>query len=221
MIAFRVASETAERNLHWGTDVLILLMLYVCCHLTRALAIWQMFPVLKNTGYGCTFEDSVVMVYGGLRGAIGLALALIVETEEAFSKIDRDRVLFLTCGIVVLTLVVNAPTVKYVVEYLGLNKPPSDTAALFKSATQHLIDDLHHKINEMKLDKHYTGTNWGKVHELQPRYGELYKSIFDEEMNCDEDELHDELSVGDDGDLIINMLAELQELIVKINKNKL
>lgn len=150
------------------------------------------------------------MVYGGLRGAIGLALGLIVETEEAFDKIDRDRVLFHVCGIVVLTLVVNAPTVKYLVEYLGLNKPPSDTAALFKSATQHLIDDVHHKLGEMKLDKHYTGANWRKVNELQPRYGELYKSIFDEEMDCEEDDFGDDLSVGEDPDLIINMLAELQ-----------
>ncbi len=105
-------------------------MLYICCHIIRGLAIWQMHPVLKNTGYGCTFEDSVVMVYGDLQGAIGLALALIVETEEAFPKLDRDRVLFHVCGIVTLTLIINAPTVKYVVKYLGLNKPPSATEKL-------------------------------------------------------------------------------------------
>merc|ERR1719445_1239654 len=65
----------------------------------------------------------------------------------------------------------------------------------------------------MKLDKHYKGANWEKVDELQPEYAELYKSIFDEEMNYDAGcglGQDDELSVGDDDDLIINMLAGLQ-----------
>eukprot|EP01084_Bolivina_argentea_P291658 501282_1 len=208
VIAFRIHSES--KHIHWSTDIVILIMLYICCHIIRGLAIWQMHPVLKNTGYGCTFEDSVVMVYGGLRGAIGLALALIVETEEAFPKLDRDRVLFHVCGIVTLTLIINAPTVKYVVKYLGLNKPPSDTAALFKSATQHLIDDIHHKLNEMKLDKHYIGANWLKVDQLQPKYNLLYFQIFDEIMDDPTDDNIDDLSIGDDPELIINMLAELQ-----------
>jgi len=41
-----------------------------------------MFPVLESVGYGCTWPDAYVMIYGGLRGAIGLALALIVETMD-------------------------------------------------------------------------------------------------------------------------------------------
>eukprot|EP01084_Bolivina_argentea_P109634 195969_1 len=211
VIAYRIKST--EGTIDWATDFLILIMLYICCHITRALAIWQMYPVLQATGYGCTFNDSVVMVYGGLRGAIGLALALIVETEDSFDKLDRDRVLFHVCGIVVLTLVVNAPTVKYVVQYLGLNKPPSDTAALFKSATHHLMDHVHHKLNEMKLDKHYVGANWLKVNELQPNYDELYESIFGKTIQTDDDDSTTdcELSLGSDQDLIINMLAELQQ----------
>mmetsp|Transcript_39434 Transcript_39434/g.64518 ORF Transcript_39434/g.64518 Transcript_39434/m.64518 type:complete len:960 (+) Transcript_39434:48-2927(+) len=217
VITFRVAEE--DNNIHWPTDLAILCVLYVGCHVTRALAIWQLYPLLKNTGYGCTYADAMVMVYGGLRGAIGLALALILETETAFEKVDRDRVLFHVCGIVVLTLVVNAPTVKYVVQWLGLNKPPSDTAALFRSATQHLLEDVHHKLNEMKLDQHYMGANWTKVENLQPKYDDLYFSIFGEslvveEHSGDDDDDDDELlSVHSDEeaqDLIINMIAELQ-----------
>lgn len=208
IIAFRLWENSAHFD--WISDLLILLLLYICCHIVRAVAIWIMFPALQNTGYGCTTSDSIVMVYGGLRGAIGLALALIVETESSFDRFNRDRVLFHTCGIVILTLVVNASTIKYVVEYLGLNRPPQDTAALFRAAIEDLLHHIHVKMSDMKLDKHYSGANWTKVSDLQPKYEELFFKIFGRtmyEMNAAEEE---EISIEEDDTLIINMLAQLQ-----------
>ena len=113
-------------------EIPILIGVYITCHVTRALVIWQFFPLLSNIGYGCTFADSCVMWYGGLRGAIGLALALIVDSTDEMPQIDRDRVLFHISLFVLLTLVINASTIRYMVEYFGLNKPPADTASLFK-----------------------------------------------------------------------------------------
>jgi hypothetical protein len=36
------------------------------------------WPVLKK-GYGVSYSEGIVLVLGGLRGAVGLCLALIVE----------------------------------------------------------------------------------------------------------------------------------------------
>ena len=51
-----------------------------------------------------------------LRGAIGLALALIVAgvDDQYISPEIKNQFLFLTAGIVTLTLLINASTVKYI-----------------------------------------------------------------------------------------------------------
>ena len=170
-------------------DFVILFILYVFCHIIRAIAVWHLFPALESMGYGCTWQDSVVMVYGGLRGAIGLALALIVDNtdfpeqdEDSEDYIDydthKDRVLFQVCGIVFLTLIINATTVKYVVKYLGLNKPPKYTASLFKSATDYMSEHTYEKLSAMKLDKHYKGANWDTVEGLLPSWDAVYNEMF-------------------------------------------
>ena len=48
-----------------------------------------LFPVLKRVGYSMTWKDVVVITWGGLRGAVGLALALVVAQTAAinFDKI--------------------------------------------------------------------------------------------------------------------------------------
>jgi hypothetical protein len=63
------------------------------------------------------------MTWGGLRGAVGLALAIQVNIEKAAGKISElnaDRVLFYTGGVAFLTLCINAVTCPALVKYLGL-----------------------------------------------------------------------------------------------------
>ena len=46
-------------------------------------------PVLRHTGYGLTWKDGIVMTWGGLRGAVGLMLALQVAHHD---RIDQESV---------------------------------------------------------------------------------------------------------------------------------
>ena len=60
------------------------------------------------------------MMWGGLRGAVGLALALLVaQSEELDSHNIGSKVLFHTSGIVVLTLMINATTIQLLLKLLG------------------------------------------------------------------------------------------------------
>ena len=40
------------------------------------------YPLMKKSGYGLPGKDAIVVWWGALRGAIGLALALVVYTEN-------------------------------------------------------------------------------------------------------------------------------------------
>ena len=55
------------------------------------MSICALSPLLKRTGYGLTWQEGAVLVYGGLRGAVGLALALIVEEDTTIPRLVRDR----------------------------------------------------------------------------------------------------------------------------------
>lgn len=52
--------------------------LYFCMMAARYLSIMLFYKILKQNGYGFTHKDAVVLTYGGIRGAIGIAFALIV-----------------------------------------------------------------------------------------------------------------------------------------------
>lgn len=77
-------------------------------------------PILSRIGYGLTWRNAVIMTWGGLRGAVGLALALVVE-NLAGDDVIGSKFLFHTSGIVVLTLVINATTIQTLLRILGKN----------------------------------------------------------------------------------------------------
>jgi sodium/hydrogen exchanger 10/11 len=55
-------------------------------------------PVLARIGYGLTWQNAVILCWGGLRGAVGLALALQValDYKSVGSKVrDHNSIIFL------------------------------------------------------------------------------------------------------------------------------
>lgn len=68
-----------------------------------------------------------VITWGGMRGAVGLALALSVNVDTKYrmttnDPLFADRALFFTAGIVTLTLLINATTLEYLIDRMGLVK---------------------------------------------------------------------------------------------------
>lgn len=46
-------------------------------------------PLLKRMGYGLTWRNAAVMTWGGLRGAVSLALALLVFRTDGMEEAGR------------------------------------------------------------------------------------------------------------------------------------
>src|SRR5918994_452623 len=65
-------------------------------------------------------RNSAVVVWGGLRGGVALALALSLPEDLGDT---RDLFIALTGGVVLATLLVNATTISFVVHYLRLDRP--------------------------------------------------------------------------------------------------
>ena len=107
-----------------------LIGLYVSLHIIRFAFLFLFYPILKRTGYEFPMAQATLVAYGGLRGAVGLALALmVVHTSELPEKMRR-MVLFHIAGIVLLTLVINGTTTGLLIDMLGLKKENKTTALL-------------------------------------------------------------------------------------------
>ena len=67
----------------------IVCVILPCFTIHRGLVIGALSPLLQHTGYGFNWKEGTVMCWGGLRGAVGLALALQVAHHDT---IDQEKV---------------------------------------------------------------------------------------------------------------------------------
>ncbi|GAA3925226.1 sodium:proton antiporter [Litoribacillus peritrichatus] len=111
-----------------------LAILYVGIMLIRTFSVTLFMPILKRIGIGINREKATVLVWGGLRGAVSLALALTVVANDQIPKAIGDQVMFLSAGIVVLTILINGSTMGWVLHQLGLDQlPPAKQATVDKA----------------------------------------------------------------------------------------
>ncbi len=82
----------------------------------RALSVYPLVSVSKFFAEDIPLRWQHVMVWGGLRGALALALALSLDSTFPY----RDRLLDLTFGIVVFSILVQGLTMKPLLRILGL-----------------------------------------------------------------------------------------------------
>ena len=274
-------------------DYLVLGLVYLAIHLVRMVNIVALYPIMRKTGYGLPKKDAVVVWWGALRGAIGLALALVVygyapeleftvkdgghgytadskvffveddgnrkqledvtinfaaehgdshgeahaESHEdehgeshaegaiasliidsksplalkwqseyqgkfdkdgkelaiererlakgnieieggsgavieanliGISKRIRDQFLFLISGIVLLTLLVNATTIKAIVNKLGLTRIPAVKAKMMTATSASIVKNCENEMDVLKSDSFLGGANWSRVREFLP-----------------------------------------------------
>ncbi len=115
---------------------LVLVLLYVALTFIRALSVWSLMPLLRRIGVGITHQKATVLVWGGLRGAVSLSMALALARDEAIAEPLRNQILFLTAGVVVLTIVVNGSTMEWLLHVLKLDKLPKAKEASVQRACQ-------------------------------------------------------------------------------------
>ena len=119
-LVFALSGLVMAYRLEWGAsfsayDVGALLLLYVLAFVVRAAVVAAVWRAEGARGRRVDWRDAVVTTWGGLRGAVGLALALMVFYEQAdICKRVRDTTLFHTSGIVLLTVVVNSTSMRKV-----------------------------------------------------------------------------------------------------------
>ena len=113
-------------------DVLLLGVMIAAAFGARVFALFILVPPLEHFGLTQRIDASykLAIIWGGLRGALTLVLALAVTENPALPPEIQRFVAVLATGFVLFTLFVNGTTLRLVIGLLGLDRlSPRDAGA--------------------------------------------------------------------------------------------
>lgn len=109
-----------RRDIIQPMDYALLLVLYFVTTGIRMLMVATFLVPLNNVGTPLSIREAAVIVWSGLRGAVGLAMAIIVDMEPGMDRAIGSRIVFHVGGIAALTTLINASTMQQFMKWLGL-----------------------------------------------------------------------------------------------------
>lgn len=110
-------------NMTWG-DIGLVVLLFLATLVARAATVFGLLPVFERIGLSQQIDTRFkgAMLWGGLRGAISLALALAVTENAALPEPIRDFVAASVTGLVLMTLFINGITLRPLIRLFQLNR---------------------------------------------------------------------------------------------------
>jgi len=162
-------------------------LVYVGLNVIRYIMIVMLMPLLRTNGYGLSWRESVILGWGGLRGALGMCMALMVSCNTAIPENIRNYILIYTAGVVTLTLCINATTSKWMVSKLRLIDQKS---ASERQIWQQMLSLIRRKdqetIDTLKKDAYLAQANWAAVEEKMIAVPEetVPEHLSEEEVLC-------------------------------------
>ncbi len=140
-------------------DFGLIMVVVIAAIVARAFILYGLLPLLTRLGLSPVVERPyrVAIMWGGLRGAVTLSLALAV-TESALVPLEVKRqVAILATGFTLFTLLVQGTTLRWVIGWLGLDKlSPLDNALynqVIAVALQTVREDLAKVTENYALNK--------------------------------------------------------------------
>jgi CPA1 family monovalent cation:H+ antiporter len=111
-------------------NALVILFAVLLVQASRASMVYSLVPVTERLFRlpHVTPGERHIMVWGGLKG--GLAIAIVISLPVDLP--GRDMLIDLTLGVVLFSLLVNAPTIRPLIRMLGLDRMTDDERAELK-----------------------------------------------------------------------------------------
>jgi len=138
-----------RRDIITSQDYIWLLILYVILIFVRLATVFLFFPILRNLGCGMTWQEGLVCTWSGLRGAVGLALAIIMDIEPRVDREKGTRIMFMVGGIAALTLLINGSTTRYLLQYLRIGMSTSVKEQMLRDIQKRMEVRIKKELDEL------------------------------------------------------------------------
>jgi NhaP-type Na+/H+ or K+/H+ antiporter len=154
-----VADNDEQEGFHakdWG----YLLLLYIFVQAIRLFLVFAFYPVLSRIGLKSNWREALFLSFGGLRGAVGIALALSLDSEvvlatlgshgtddeKSMTRALTTKLFGMVGGIALLTLVINGTFSGPLLRRLGLVKSTEIRNRIIlhygQTTRQHMLDEF-------------------------------------------------------------------------------
>lgn len=160
-----IGVQQAEDSEIEGSDWFKMVMLYLGITLGRLCMIFFFYPILRKSGYGLNWREALVLCYGGLRGAISLALALAIPGNIISSR-TKKLFVFHAAGMATLTMVINATTAGWVIKKLKAIKVSSAKSKIKLNFLAEMHVKANHKLSDLQKQKYYELCDWSQAKAL-------------------------------------------------------
>ncbi|MGV7221538.1 MAG: cation:proton antiporter [Nitrospinales bacterium] len=163
-----------------GRNFSILVALIIVSFIARAGFIYGLLPILSLRNFTAKVSSGfkAIMFWGGLRGAVSLALALAVMENNSFMPEVRSFIGILVTGFVLFTLFINATTIGLLLKFFGMDKLSPVDVAIRNRATAISLDHICERINTATRDHMFdSGASRKVINHYNLRKENIKKSL--------------------------------------------
>jgi CPA1 family monovalent cation:H+ antiporter len=200
------------QNITWSHAFQILLV-FLSTLLARAVVVFGLVPLLSFAGFGARVGKrfKAVIWWGGLRGAVSLALALAVTERASLPTDVREFIAIVVTGFVLATLFINGLTLQPLIRMLRLNQLSKKELALRDQAVLVAATLTQHETDGIAQDELVPGEVRSRIHQ-----------VFEKSMASSAQSPIDYFSEQDRIDLGLSILARREfEIYFEILKHQI
>ncbi|OQK15884.1 hypothetical protein AU255_16985 [Methyloprofundus sedimenti] len=143
-----------------------ILWVVIAVYIARAVSVYVLIPLTTRSFSlaQISWSERHIMWWGGLKG--GLAIAIVMSIPEAMP--EKPLLISLTLGVVLVSLLVNAPTIHWLMHFLKMDllnqSEQAELKQTMQQATQSVDKVLHQFTSLHLLDSTMESTVESKLH---------------------------------------------------------
>jgi monovalent cation:H+ antiporter, CPA1 family len=134
-----------------GNIIFVLLLTMTLVTMARASVIYSLVPLAVRFFKlpTITRDEQHIMWWGGLKG--GLAIAMVLSLPESIEQ--RQLLIDLTAGVVMFTMLVNAPSIRIFIQKLGIDSLTQFESEELKACIHHVKGSIEDRLQELTSAK--------------------------------------------------------------------
>ena len=147
-------------------ESLYLIVVFAGAFAARAIVLFGMLPALSLLGMTApiTQRQKALVMWGGVRGAVTLVLALSLAELTAVDEDDRRVIAALAAGFVFATLLLNASTLAWTTRRLGLDRLSPADVALRERVIAGTVEEVRFYVAELARERAIEPAAVAKMH---------------------------------------------------------
>jgi len=96
-----------------GKEYGLVIAIYLILHIIRFVTIFIFWPILRAIGYNLTISHILLCTFSGIKGTVGIALAIVMASDKKIQIYPQDIIFFHIIGIALLNRLINVPLTRF------------------------------------------------------------------------------------------------------------